>query len=144
MFDHRYSVKWNNNTLQSALTSLFTSIEDLLPNEASTNSSLNISMDTSKENLKTELDNILASLNSDCKADPCTYTVNTTAAVTETLESNWTSLTETKTDEAVTTVLRNAFTNFGKFQNIKIKHWFYVFFVTLKCLRYFEVPLQNH
>ena len=123
MFDHRYSVKWNNNTLQSALTSLFTSIEDLLPNEASTNSSLNISMDTSKENLKTELDNILGSLNSDCKADPCTYTVNTTTVVTETLEANWTSLTETKTDEAVTTVLRNAFTNFGKFQNKNFKHY---------------------
>merc|ERR1712226_698547 len=46
LFDHRYSVKWNNNTLQSTLTSLFTNIEDLLPNEASTNSSLNISMDT--------------------------------------------------------------------------------------------------
>lgn len=123
MFDQRYSWKWNNNTLQSALTSLFTSIDDLLPNEGSisTNSSLNISMDTSKENLKTDLDNILASLNSDCKADPCTYTVNTTTAITETLEANWTSLTETKTDEAVTTVLRNAFTNFGKFQNINFK-----------------------
>ena len=74
-------------------------------------------MDTTKENLQTELDTIFTNLNSDCAADPCSYTGDTATAVTETLEANWTSLTETKTDEAVTTVLRNAFTNFGKLQN---------------------------
>ena len=131
-------MKWNNNTLQNALTSLFTNIDDLLPNESSTNSTLNISMDTSKENLKTELDRILASLNSDCKADPCSYTVNTTATITETLEANWTSLIETKTDEAVTTVLRNAFTNFGKFQNItNFKYYASAVVFTLKIFEIF-------
>ena len=58
-----------------------------------------------------------------------TYTGDTVTAVTETLEANWTSLTETKTDEAVTTVLRNAFANFGKFK-IQSK----VSICVLKCL----------
>ena len=73
-------------------------------------------MDTSKESLQADLDTIFTNLNSDCAADPCSYTGDTVTAVTETLEANWTSLTETKTDEAVTTVLRNAFANFGKFE----------------------------
>ena len=107
-------MKWNNNTLQNALTTIFTGLEDLLPNEETTNTTLNVTMDTGKESLQAELDAIFTNMNSDCSTDPCSYTGDTVTAVTETLESNWTSLTETKTDEAVTTVLRNAFANFGK------------------------------
>ena len=107
-------MKWNNNTLQNALTAIFTGIEELLPNEGTTNTTLNITMDTSKESLQTELNTIFNNMNSDCSTAPCSYTEDTVTVVTETLEANWTTLTETKTDDAVTEVLRNAFANFGK------------------------------
>ena len=62
-----------------------------------------------------DIEAIITKLDAECKETPCTFTEAIKTAATESLDTEWTTLHEDKTAEAVQVCLTTSFSDFGQY-----------------------------
>ena len=65
--------------------------------------------------LVADIETIITKLDAECKESPCTFTEAIKTTATESLETEWTTLHEDKTAEAVQNSLTTSFSDFGQY-----------------------------
>lgn len=65
--------------------------------------------------LVADIESIITKLDAECKESPCTFTEAIKTTATESLDTEWTTLHEDKTAEAVQNSLTTAFSDFGQY-----------------------------
>ena len=113
-YDEKFAEKVNNDTLTREARSVLSDVWEHVYGNGSLEFTLNVTLDTSKDEVSAEVERVIAAVDADCSADPCSFTADIKTAATEMVEANFTELFVNKSDEAVNNALSSAFVDFGK------------------------------
>jgi len=111
-YDEKFAEKVNNDTLTREARSVLSDVWEHVYGNGSLEFTLNVTLDTSKDEVSAEVERVIAAVDADCSADPCSFTADIKTAATEMVEANFTDLFVNKSAEAVNNALSSAFVDF--------------------------------
>lgn len=117
--------------MSSAVRNSFNGLNKVIPSNGTMDSALNITLESVKDDIGiiridltdrlilfhpvADIEAIITKLDAECKESPCTFTEAIKTAATESLDTDWTTLHEDKTAEAVQVCLTTSFSDFGQY-----------------------------